>query len=320
MERIWETLNGLTQFSVLLISLVGLLFHIRWSRRATALGPTILTTLGIFFCFAGIAWGLLDFDPHDVRSSVPHLLQGIRTAFWSSVVGIFWALTLKIRVALFGDATVPASGAQEGSTVDDLARLLVNLNRSIAGSDDSALLSQVKLLRTDGNARLDRLTEAFGRYAENIAETNSKALVRALSEVVRDFNVKLNEQFGDNFKRLNSAVERLVSWQAQYEQQLQALIQQEVATRQSMADATARFTAIVNMSSEFAVVARSLQDIVRGWNGQSEQLAGAVMLLSGLIREVEEGLPIVEQRIVQIIARSEPGARPDGRRRVATSG
>lgn len=114
MERIWECLNGFTQFSTVLISLTALLFHIRWSRRATALGPTILTTLGIFFCFAGIAWGLLDFDPNDVRSSVPHLLGGIRTAFWSSVVGIFWALTLKIRVALFGDATVPASLANTG--------------------------------------------------------------------------------------------------------------------------------------------------------------------------------------------------------------
>src|ERR1700730_9307073 len=105
MERIWECLNGFTQFSTVLISSIALLFHIRWSRRATALGPTILTTLGIFFCFAGIAWGLVDFDPNDVRSSVPHLLGGVRTAFWSSVVGIFWALTLKIRVALL--ATQP---------------------------------------------------------------------------------------------------------------------------------------------------------------------------------------------------------------------
>src|ERR1700734_1074224 len=66
MERIWEGLNGFTQFSAVLISSIALLFHIKWSRRATSLGPTILTTLGIFFCFAGIAWGLLDFDPHSV--------------------------------------------------------------------------------------------------------------------------------------------------------------------------------------------------------------------------------------------------------------
>src|SRR5207237_9909309 len=192
MLRIWEGLNGFTQFSAVLISSIGLLFHIRWSRRATALGPTILTTLGIFFCFAGIAWGLLDFDANDVRSSVPHLLGGIRTSFWASVGGIFWALTLKIRVALFGDAAVPACGAQEGSTVDDLARLLVQLNRSIAGGDDSSLLSQVKLLRAHSNDRIDRLTETFGTYAESIAETNWTALLCALSHLVRAFTAKLN--------------------------------------------------------------------------------------------------------------------------------
>ena len=310
MERIFESLNGFTQFSTVLITVIALLFHIRWSRRATALGPTILTTLGIFFCFAGIAWGLLDFDPNDVRSSVPHLLGGIRTAFWSSVVGIFWALTIKIRVALFGDAKVPASGAQEGSGVDDLARLLVQLNQSIAGGD-SGLLSQVKLLRADGNGRLDRLTESFDRYAENIAETNSKALVQALTEVVRDFNVKLNEQFGDNFRQLNSAVERLVSWQVQYEKQLDALIEQETATRESMREAALRFTDMVNMGSEFAEVARSLQNIVGTVNNQSEQLARALMVLSALITEVSEGLPIIEQRISQLIGRSGQGVRPN---------
>jgi ABC-type transporter Mla subunit MlaD len=311
MERIWEGLNGFTQFSTLLISVIALLFHIRWSRRSTALGPTILTTLGIFFCFAGIAWGLLDFNPNDVRSSVPHLLQGIRTSFWSSVVGIFWALTLKIRIALFGDAAVPASGAQEGSTVDDLARMLVQLNTSIAGGDDSSLLSQAKLLRGDSNDRIERLTKAFDTYAENIAEANSKALVRALSEVVRDFNAKINEQFGGNFRQLNSGVERLVSWQVQYEKQLEVLIQQETATRESMAEAASRFTDIVNRVSEFAAVIRPLQNVVGALNNQSEQLARAVMVLSGLITEVAEGLPIIEQRIGQMIARSEPGVRPN---------
>jgi ABC-type transporter Mla subunit MlaD len=311
MVRIWEGLNGFTQFSTVLISSIALLFHIRWSRRTTALGPTILTTLGIFFCFAGIAWGLLDFDPNNVRNSVPHLLGGIRTAFWSSVVGIFWALTLKIRVALFGEATVRASGAQEGSTVDDLARLLVQLDRSIAGDDNRSLLSQAKLLRSDNSDRIDRLTEAFDRYAENIAETNSKALVNALSEVVRDFNAKINEQFGDNFRQLNSGVERLVSWQVQYENHLEALIKQETATRENMTEAALRFTDIVNTASEFSAVARSLQNIVRAANNQSEQLARALMLLSGLIAEVTEGLPIIEQRIGQLIARSEQGIRPN---------
>lgn len=288
MVNVWESFNGFTLFSAVLISSIALALHVRWSRRSTALGPAILTTLGIFFCFAGIAWGLLHFDPHDVRGSVPLLLQGIRTAFWSSVVGIFWALTLKMRVVLFGDASAVKSASQEGSSVDDLARLLLRLDESVAG----------------GNERLERLSGALDRYQENVAEANSTALAGALTSVVRDFNAKVNEQFGDNFKHLNSGVARLVAWQDQYEQQIEASISQQSATRESMSEATQRFTDVVNMTSEFAAVARSLQGTVDTLNSQSEQLSRALMLLSGLIVEVEEGLPVIEKRIVQLIARS----------------
>jgi chromosome segregation ATPase len=177
--------------------------------------------------------------------------------------------------------------------VDDLARLLVQLDRSVAG----------------GNERLDRLTKAFDEYEEDIAESNATALVSALSVVVRDFNSKINEQFGENFKQLNAAVARLVSWQAQYEQQLEASIAHEAAARESMTEATSRFTDVVNMTSEFAAVARSLQGVVDTLHSQSEQLARALMLLSGLIVEVEEGLPVIEKRIVQMIARTRQGVQ-----------
>src|ERR1700754_5265771 len=121
MERIWANLNELTQFAIILITLIAVAFHVRWTRRNTAMGPTFLTTLGIFFCFTGIAWGLLNFDPADIRSSIPHLLEGIRTSFWASVAGIFWALTIKGRVAIWGDARLSMTASnQQGATLNDV--------------------------------------------------------------------------------------------------------------------------------------------------------------------------------------------------------
>src|SRR6266480_1005781 len=87
--------------------------------------------------------------------------------------------------------------------------------------------------------------------------------------------------------------------------------EKETATRESMTEAASRFTDIVNMASEFAAVARSLQNIMGALNNQSEQLARALLLLSGLIAEVKEGLPIIEQRIAQMIGRSGQGVRPN---------
>jgi ABC-type transporter Mla subunit MlaD len=89
------------------------------------------------------------------------------------------------------------------------------------------------------------------------------------------------------------------------------LIEQETATRENMTEAALRFTDMVNAASEFSAVPKSLQTIVGVLHNQSEQLARSVMVLSGLIGEVAEGLPIIEQRIVQMIARSEQGVRPN---------
>jgi hypothetical protein len=200
MLHIFGSLGAFTQAAIVCISLIGIALHIRWTRRSASLGPTLLTTLGIFFCFSGIAWGLLGFDPVDVKGSVPQLLRGIRTAFWASVFGIGWALTIKMRTLLLGNPPLAKSGTRAGATVDDLAEQLSLLNRSIAGSDESTLISQLKFLGTGTHERLDRLNQSSERYAETMAEANAKALIEALSVVIRDFNTKLNDQFGQNFQ------------------------------------------------------------------------------------------------------------------------
>ena len=99
MLRLWDSLNPLTEFAIALIAIAGLAFHIRWSRRSTVLGPTLLTTLGIFFCFAGIAWGLLDFDPNNVKAGVPGtvaVLAGIGTGLAIGLIHGSWITKLRI--------------------------------------------------------------------------------------------------------------------------------------------------------------------------------------------------------------------------------
>jgi hypothetical protein len=147
------------------------------------------------------------------------------------------------------------------------------------------LLSQVKLLRTESNDRLDRLNQLFERFAEKVVEANSKALIQALTEVIKDFNVKLNDQFGENFKSLNAAVERLVVWQKQYEQQLNALIEQETMTRKSMTESSLRYTDLVNKSTVFTTTAESLRDLLVGNKARSQQLYASLWSLADLMTE-----------------------------------
>ena len=307
MDRIWANLSPLTEFAIVLIALAGLGFHLRWSRRSAALGPTLLTTLGIFFCFVGIAWGLLDFDTNDVKSSVPHLLQGIRTSFWASVAGIGFALTIKLRHILFGEAAASPGAAETGASVDDLLVELQRLNQAVSGTDDKGLLGQLRAAREESNTRLDRLTAAFETYAEKVAESNSKSLIKALQEVIRDFNAKINEQFGENFKELNAAVGKLVAWQAGHEEQLEALIVQETATRKNMTEASLRYAELINKSGVFVGVAQSLAKVLTGLETQRGQLEASLGGFARLLERTATGLPEIERRIVSMTEQIEHG-------------
>lgn len=311
MVHIFGSLGVFTQAAIVCISLIGVALHIHWTRRSASLGPTLLTTLGIFFCFSGIAWGLLDFDPIDVKGSVPQLLRGIRTAFWASVFGIGWALTIKIRTLLLGSPPLAKAGTPSGATVDDLAEQLSLLNRSVAGTDESTLVSQVKLLRTDSNERLDRLNQSSERYAERMAEVNAKALIEALSVVMRDFNTKLNDQFGQNFQNLNAAVEKLVTWQKQYEQQLRALIEQETATRKSMTEASLRYADLVNKSTVFTTTAESLRDLLIANEARSQQLYSSLWRVGEQAAAAADSLPKLAVKLSEMTRHIEQGERAD---------
>ncbi len=289
MHRILANLNPLTEYAIGFVSLVGLFFQVVWSRRAVALGPTLLTTLGIFFCFLGIALGLADFDPNDIKSSIPNLLQGIRTSFWVSVSGIGWALTIKLRFAVFGEPEPSRRGKSEGATVNDLANHLRALHGAIAGSGEASLAD-----------RLDRLLEAFTTHTERNAEANSKALVELLAAVVRDFNVLMTEQFGDNFSQLNQAVGRLVVWQQQYAEQLNGLIERESAMLESMSKAQLRYTELVDRSSVFVGTVESLDTLLSTLNAERDALTTGLTMLSSLVEKASNGLPHIEETIVEM--------------------
>jgi hypothetical protein len=130
---------------IFLIAFVTIVFQVRYNTRDLNYGPVILTMLGILGCFIGIAIGLFHFDTTNIQNSVPSLLDGIKTSFWASIAGIIGALTIKARFQILGPPQLSDGEELRGTTIDDLARLLQSLQQSLAGKEDSTLLSQVKL-------------------------------------------------------------------------------------------------------------------------------------------------------------------------------
>ena len=216
---------------------------------------SLVTVVGVFGTFVGIFSGLLGFNPVAIEASVPPLLGGMRLAFVTSIFGLLISGFIKRR-ALFYKAEKVESAQEVGETpAEDIINQLISLNqaqqsnqdamesslssiqKALTGDGETTLLTQLIRLRTGFSDKLDDLQDAlrgsldklaisFDNFAQTMTENNSSALIEALEEVMRDFNSKINEQFGDNFKQLNEAVGQILVWQEQYQSQMTQLAEE----------------------------------------------------------------------------------------------
>ena len=250
-------------------------------------GPTLLPTLGVLGTFVGIALGLLDFDVSNIDKSVPPLLEGLKVAFMTSIIGLGAAILLRVvqiatpRPETEKTEVTPAvihsslTAIKEG--IDKAAsqerESLEDLRKSISADSDSSLLTQVQKLRTDFKDGQQELTKEFRQFTETMAENNSKALIEALEQVIRDFNTQLNEQFGDNFKQLNEAVSALLTWQENYREHVEALEHRlEIAVRATESSEQA-LREIEGHTKQIPVTLQSLRDILKGLDEHLETVA-----------------------------------------------
>ena len=89
--------------------------------------PTLMTSLGIIGTFLGIVIGLIGFDVNQIDASIPMLLEGLKTAFLTSVVGMICAVIFKAL-----DACVLAGLREPDGAAEDVSpgQILKALNDS----------------------------------------------------------------------------------------------------------------------------------------------------------------------------------------------
>lgn len=293
-----------TQFSPWTLGLIAIILvltvyfqYFRYSSRTAEAAPTILTSIGIFGTFLGVALGLTDFDTDHLQESVPQLLSGLKTAFWSSIAGLLGALTIKFRAVM--DATKGEEHHQRTASIDDLHNALKSIQTSLVEKDQN-LIQEVMLLRTEQKRQSDDLIGAMDRYQTKMVEANTQALIDALGVVMRDFNTKIDEQYGDNFKRLNESVGKMLQWQQEYKQQLVELADNQQTIGRSMQDASTAFENMVSHAESFNGISESLGSMLQGLNTQRDVLDKHLSGLARLVSEAGQGLPQLEERITYL--------------------
>lgn len=271
--------------------------HIKYTRFSISHGPEILTTLGITGCFVGIALGLLNFDSANVQTSIPTLLQGVKTAFWSSIAGVCGALYIRALHHFKKTPFVEHSENVKSASLDDVVSTMVALRKGLVGDEQGTLLSQMKLQRQESNDKMDELIREFKHFAAHMVENNQKAIIEALQEVIKDFNNKLMEQFGDNFKQLNAAVEKLVTWQQQYKEELDTLKVVQQQTANDLMNVSNSFKDIVQRAEKFSDIANDLHKQLALMETQKATLFEQEKALSEVLSTMKEVTPEFSKKV-----------------------
>jgi len=188
--------------------------------------PGVFVTLGLLGTFLGITSGLIHFntDPELIKVSIQGLLEGLKNAFLTSILGIILSLIfskiIKFKIGL-GSVKEPISQESELlQTIDQTLNKMIDQGHQNNELQKTNLNEILKKLEGNSTAIRKKIDE----FAENLAKNNSEALISAMKTVIEDFNDTFKKFIGElvnkNFEKLTESIDQLNSWQKEYKEQI----------------------------------------------------------------------------------------------------
>ncbi len=328
--------------SLITFAFFSALFNLKRGRASEYVSytPALLTSLGIFGTFTGIVIGLMAFDANNIDGSIEGLLNGLKTAFLTSLVGIILSILFKV-IQTSGLISAPKNIEEVlSATPEDILGAINHQGKSIdslviaiGGDGDGSILSQLKLLRGDINdnqkmaiksqqeaaetlkaidERLTTQKEAFSTFsdklwikmqdfADMLSKSATETVIEALKQVITDFNNNLTEQFGENFKQLNESVKELVVWQENYKVQLGEMTEQYKLGVSSITATEASVTTISNESRVIPETMTSLKQVMEVNQHQLSELENHLGAFKDIRDRAVEAVPEIRKQIDETV-------------------
>ncbi|MBR0222051.1 MAG: MotA/TolQ/ExbB proton channel family protein [Synergistaceae bacterium] len=218
---------------VFIISLICLCFTRNINKREWIINraPSLLTSLGLFGTFWGVAEGLGYFNAHDIDASVITLLDGMKLAFWTSILGMFYAFLINIINYASGLLSLEAdeNNNQDDELIKKLDELIIALNQleNLKFYKAEALgeiineINNISLKVQESAGLVEKSTQSMERAARSQLDAMAKiefninaALDKAIENMQNAFRRSLNgiEQINKSaYDNLNAEMEAALS-------------------------------------------------------------------------------------------------------------
>ena len=251
---------------------------------------TVLPSIGILGTFVGVFIALLNFQVATMQSSITLIIGGLKVAFITSIFGLTAGIIVKLIQSRKSDEDTPDGvGAEEILTELQFSRKETerqnqNLINAISGDADSSLNTQMKLMRSDLND-----------FAKTVAEANTTAFIDALKAAIADFNKNLTEQFGENFKRLNDAVGKLLEWQENNKKDMEHMRTSMNTAIESIGEAESSLTKIKESAETIPETVSGLSKVLEAIQAQIKDIENHLQAFADVSNQAKEALPKIEE-------------------------
>ena len=252
------------------------------NRRVVEYFPTFISTLGVLGTFFGITMGLMAFDTTDLDKSIPGLLDGLKTAFFTSLAGMIGSMILS---AFIGRKQDEKEGGisdinQAAGTICQAVKQMSDLNKSTI----EKLASQMEEQEKDRKA----FYSTMGSVMESVKKTQasiSESLLSinksqsAVESEMHSVVINLRSQNEVLFEATGSMINSI------------GRLEENSTTQTSHLAATQK--SIVEIA-EFTHHIPDLVDLVEGMVGTQEEINTQVQklknILDGEVLQIEESM------------------------------
>ena len=226
--------------------------------------PNVFVTLGLLGTFTGIAYGLLNFDttPDHIKDSIKLLLDGLKSAMFTSIVGILLSLIFSKIIKIF-------------------------INTKYITEPESPELIELR-----------NLNQNFEEFKNAISTTQYNAIVDAFREVITNFNdvfkIFIEDLVQSNFEELTQTINELSTWQREHKEDVQALktaYKSLVTQHQKFADTTVVW---VSKLDEISGQSSKLQKVIDEFNSAFNENGNLSRVLKDVQGATSELMKVTE--------------------------
>lgn len=332
LESLLSTMNSTTITDCFIWAVIAVFIGALYVRKKgksshfVEYAPTLMTALGILGTFVGVVIGLLHFDTTNIEHSIPVLLGGLKTAFITSIVGMAGALVFNILDRLLPSSKANGIASPVTVTPDHIHEVLQSQHKLLEriafgfdGNDEVSLVGQLKLLRTDMSDISksqrkyhedfsDKLWVELTHFGDLMAKGATEQIIEALRKVIVDFNNNLTEQFGENFKALDSSVKKLVEWQEAYKDQVDVMGEQYKQSVDSLMETKQSVAGIWEECKEIPLAMAELRDVLQVNHHQIGELSRHLEAFAILRDKAIEAVPAIQTKLDEVGEHLKAGA------------